>query len=377
MFIRVHHNSFGIAAMKKYCLICLLLILAHTVRAAMPADSAGQKKKLSLTPFPAFFISPENGVGYGALVVPVYNFGRDSLTRNSTGQLMGYYTTKKQSSLQFTYNIFTNRERYVLTGEAKYFDDAIFYYGIGNHNTLADSSLISYKFLTFQNRLLKQVIKYVFVGGQFQVNQIKEVSFKNPASRLQERPLDERDGSVIAGVGPALLIDNRDNPLNTSRGLYAELGVFFNTRALGSEFNFTRYQLDLRRFIALSSNQVLAFQGVGRLSSGRVPFQGMANLGGKTIMRGFYEGRFRDRQMVALQAEFRQHLFSRFGLVAFGSLGQVSNQLDNFELDHLKRSAGAGLRVMLNRREKLNIRIDYAIGSDEASGLYFSIGESF
>src|SRR5215217_566942 len=113
--------------MKKYYLVALLLLLLFTraAGAGMPADTTLQKKKLSLTPFPAFFITPENGVGYGALVIPVYNFGKDSLTRNSTGQVLAYYTTKKQSSLQFSYNIFTNREKYMFTGEAKYFNAPI------------------------------------------------------------------------------------------------------------------------------------------------------------------------------------------------------------------------------------------------------------
>jgi hypothetical protein len=377
LFIPVKRNAFKITDMKKYYLIGLLLLCTHAAWASMPADTTVQKKKLSWTPFPAFFVSPENGVGFGGLVVPVYNFGKDSLTRNSTGQLLAYYTTKKQSSLQLTYNIFTNREKYVFTGEAKYFDAPIFYYGIGNRNELSDSSLVSYKFLSFQNRFLKQVIKYVFVGGQFQVNHIGDATFKNPESKLKERPLDERDGSLLAGVGPALLVDNRNNPLNSSQGVYAELGMFFNAKALGGEFNFTRYNLDLRRFISLSNKQVLAFQGVGKFSAGRVPFREMANLGGDRIMRGFYDGRFRDRQMAALQAEFRQHLVSRIGMVAFASLGQVSERMDNFAFDNLKRAAGAGLRIMLNRQEKLNIRIDYAIGSDKARGLYFAIGEAF
>jgi outer membrane protein assembly factor BamA len=363
--------------MKKIYLVCLLLVITQAARAAMPADTTRQQKKLSLTPFPAFFITPEEGVGFGGLVVPVYNFGRDSLTRNSTGQLLAYYTTKKQSSLQLTYNIFTNRERYMLTGEVKFFDAPIFYYGIGNENDLSDSSLISYKTLNVQNRWVKQVIKYVFVGGQFQVNHITDASSRNPASKLQDRPLQERDGSTLAGLGPALVVDNRDNPLNSRSGIYAELGVFINRRTWGSEFNFTRYQLDIRRFLALNDRQVLAIQGLGKFSTGRVPFQGMANLGGHRIMRAFYDGRFRDRQMAALQAEFRQHVYGRIGLVAFASVGQVGDRLDSFGFGRLKRAAGGGLRLMLNRREKLNIRIDYAIGSDKASGLYFNIGEAF
>lgn len=363
--------------MKKCYLILSLLLCMQAAWAAMPADTTVQKKKLSLTPFPAFFVAPENGVGFGALVVPVYNFGKDSLTRNSTGQVLAYYTTKKQSSLQLTYNIFTNMERYVLTGEVKYFDAPIYYYGIGKRNTLSDSSLIDYKLLTLQNRWLKQVIKYVFVGGQFQVSRTTAVSSKNLDSKIYDRPLDEQDGYLVAGMGPAILVDNRDNPLNTRRGMYAELGMMHYAPALGSNFKFTRYQADLRRFLALSDKQVLALHGLARFSAGRVPYRDMANMGGDRIMRGFYEGRFRDRQLAALQAEFRQHLIWRLGLVAFASLGQVADEVNHLNLNDLKTAAGGGLRLMLNRQERLNIRIDYARGSDKASGLYFAIGEAF
>lgn len=343
----------------------------------LPADSTHHKKKLSLTPFPAFFVAPENGVGYGALVVPVYNFGYDSLTRDSSGQLLGYLTTKKQSSLQLSYNIYTNQERYVITGEAKYFDYPIYYYGIGNENEKSDSSLITYKLINFQNRLLKQVKKSVFVGGQFQVNRLKDLSFKNPDSKIKERAADELDGSVISGIGPALLFDNRDNPLNTRQGIYAEFGTFFYRKSLGSEFNFDRYVLDVRKFIPLSDFQVLAFHGLGRFSGGRVPFREMAQLGNDKIMRGFYEGRFRDRQLVAIQSEYRHQVFSRVGFVLFGGVGKVGNQLNNLNLSGLKYGGGGGLRLMLNRKEKLNIRIDYAVGTNQSSGLYFAIGEAF
>jgi len=367
-----------ISPMKKEVILCLFLLsFSFWSMGAIVPDSTGQKKRLSLTPFPAFFVSPENGVGYGALVVPVYNFGPDSLTRSSNGQLLGYLTTKKQSSLQLTYNIYTNQERYVISGEAKYFNYPIYYYGIGNQNVPSDSSLISYKFLNFQTRILRQVRKYVFVGGQFQVNRLRDLTYKNPNSRIKDRPAGELDGSVIAGIGPALLFDNRDNPLNTRQGLYAEFGAYFNRKGLGSEFSFNRYVLDVRRFWPLSDHQVLALQGLGRFSSGQVPFREMALLGSTRIMRGFYEGRFRDRQLLALQGEYRHQVFSRLGFVLFGSTGRVSNQIKDMGISAMKYAGGGGLRLMLNRKEKLNIRIDYAIGTDKSSGLYFEIGEAF
>jgi outer membrane protein assembly factor BamA len=335
------------------------------------------KKKLSLTPFPALFSTPETGIGFGALVVPVYNFGSDSLTRNSNGQLLAYYTTKKQSSVQLTYTVYTNLERYVVIGEASYYDFPILYYGVGNHNTLQDSSLISYKMLLFQNRVLKQIKRHVFLGGQYQLIRVKNVEFKNPQSKIQERSPDELDGSLVSGLGPSFLIDSRDNPLNAKKGWYLDAGVYLNQKGLGSEFNFTRYTVDVRKYLPLKENQVLALQAIGKFSTGTVPFREMALLGGGRMMRGFYEGRFRDRQLLAMQAEYRYQLFSRVGLVAFGSLGEVGHSGKNLGISELKPAAGGGVRLMLNRKEKLNIRIDYAVGSDKASGFYFAIGEAF
>ena len=364
--------------MKNLYLICLFLVISiFQSRGAVLADSTQIKKKVSLTPFPALFSTPETGIGYGALVIPVYNFGQDSLTRNSNGQLLAYYTQKKQAAVQFTYTIFTNAERYNISGDISYYDFAILYYGTGNKNTLADSSLISYKLLFFQNRVLRKIKNHVFLGAQVQVNQIKDLEFKNQDSKLRQRPTEELNGSVASGLGPAFLFDSRNNPLNTTRGLYLEAGTLFNHRILGSEFNFTRYTLDIRKFLPLSTHQVLAFQGVGTFSSGKVPFREMAMLGGGKIMRGFYFGRFRDRQLVALQSEYRHQLFNRLGLVAFASAGKVGHQGTDLGLTQVKCAAGAGLRLMLNRKERLNIRIDYAVGTDKANGFYFAIGEAF
>lgn len=362
---------------KLYFISIFLLHFSPFTHAAVESDSTVAKKKLSLTPFPALFSTPETGIGYGALVVPVYNFGSDSLTRSSNGQLLAYYTQKKQSSVQLTYNIYTNHERFNITGAANYYDWPILYYGTGNSNSLSDSSLVTYKLLLFQNRVLKKIKNFVFAGGQYQLTRITDVDYKNALSKIKERDAQELDGSTTSGLGPALLYDSRDNPLNTTNGWYAEIGTFFNRKALGSEFNFTRYTVDVRRFIPLSAKQVVAFQGLGKFSTGQVPFREMALLGGGRTMRGFYEGRFRDRQLLAAQGEYRHQLFSRVGFVVFGSLGQVGNNGQDLDITSIKRAAGGGIRLMLNRKQRLNIRIDYAIGSDKAKGLYFDIGEAF
>ncbi|GEO05339.1 membrane protein [Adhaeribacter aerolatus] len=364
------------------CFLCLLQVNGWA--AGAPVDSLQHRKKLSLTPFPALFSSPETGLGYGALVVPVYNFGNDSLTRSSNGQLLAYRTQKKQSSVQLTYNIYTNHEKFIVLGNANYFNFPIQYYGTGNQNNQVDDyTILDYKMLYSQNRVLRQVKRYFFAGGLYHLNKVYDIKSDDPLSKIYERPANELDGVITSGLGPALLYDSRDNPLNSRTGIYAAYSTMFSNKSLGSEFNFVRHALDVRKFIPLRASQVLALQGLGKFHSGQVPFRELALMGGGGGgaeiggMRGFYEGRYRDRQMVALQAEFRQQVFSRVGFVVFAGAGEVSNKLSNFNTSNLRSAAGGGIRLMLNKKERLNIRIDYAVGSHGASGLYFDIGEDF
>ncbi|KAA9331218.1 BamA/TamA family outer membrane protein [Adhaeribacter soli] len=368
------------AAMLKTVSLLTILLLAGVSRAFAIADTlqtAKPEKKLSLTPFPALFSSPETGFGYGALVVPVYNFGSDSLTRNSTGQLLVYYTTKKQASAQLSYTIYTSRERFAILGETNYFDAPIFYYGTGNTNRETQKSLISYKLLYTQNRLVKQLQKNLFLGGQFQVIRVGKAEFDSEESLLNERPAGELNGYTVVGIGPAFLFDSRDNSINAARGSYLEIGSFFNRKSIGSEFSFNRNTIDLRKYFPLSDRQVVAIQGKGVFEAGDAPFRELAYFGGHRNLRGFYEGRFRDKQMLQTQAEYRLQVLKRHGLVLFGAAGQVGEKLSGFGLNKTKTAGGLGYRFMLNTNEKINIRIDYAVGSGGTSGLYFAIGEAF
>ncbi len=61
----------------------------------------------------------------------------------------------------------------------------------------------------------------------------------------------------------------------------------------------------------------------------------------------------------------------------FGGLGQVGNTLSDFGRGGIKAAGGAGLRFRFNRRDRLNVRLDYGVGRGGSSGVYFSIGEAF
>ena len=99
-------------------------------------------------------------------------------------------------------------------------------------------------------------------------------------------------------------------------------------------------------------------------------------MGGNQIMRGYYQGRFRDNNQVALQAEYRRQVIPWLGFVLFGSVGDVAASVDRFDLGDFKAAGGAGVRLMIDKKDRINIRFDYGLGRD-TSGFYFAFAESF
>ncbi|SHJ84102.1 Surface antigen [Hymenobacter daecheongensis DSM 21074] len=357
-------------------------------------DDPRRDKRPSFIPVPIAFYQQETGFAGGVAILPVWRFGQDTAVRKSNARLIGWISEKKQTTLQLTHNIFTPEEKFFLSGELSYYDLAFKYYGIGNETRKSDEVTIKYPLIVFDEKVLKKVAPNLFVGLRYRLTDLGDVELKdggesgNAAKVYDPLPLEQRNGTTSSGLGPALLFDNRDNVLATYRGNFVDAHVLFNGSALGSDDQFTRYQLDARHFRPLfgSTNTILAAQFMGQYHSGDVPFRelgGMgATLGGAAynnayLMRGIYEARFRDRQFTTVQAEIRQKLFWRIDGAVFGAVGQVGRNLSDYSLDGTKVAAGFGGRFRFNRRDRLNIRLDYGVGSGGNSGIIFAVGEAF
>jgi hypothetical protein len=85
--------------------------------------------------------------------------------------------------------------------------------------------------------------------------------------------------------------------------------------------------------------------------------------------------------MFATQAEYRLNIPSksfigRFGVVAFGGVGGVSEQFSDIDWEDLLPAGGGGIRFRLTKKDHVNFRVDYGIGK---VGHTFSmgIGEAF
>ncbi|MCZ6694767.1 MAG: BamA/TamA family outer membrane protein [Bacteroidetes bacterium] len=343
-----------------------------------PADSIGKEKKGGWVALPVISYSPETKLGLGALGMRLFKFNwSDTTTRTSNVQTYLIFTTAGQLLFSPTYFIFTNNEKYFINGNIAIFKFPEFYYGVGNDLPESNEEEVNYNLIRWENQLLRKLSKVHFGGLQIryfnQYNVIRE-----EGGLLDSTQVAGFNGSVVAGLGPVLLYDSRDNVVNASKGFFLELSATFHGHYFGGEYNFQRYRIDVRKFLPLNPDRshVLAFQFLGNFVVGEAPFKQLSELGGDEIMRGYYRGRYRDQHLLAVQSEFRFTLWRFIGMVVFAGVGDVANNVGDFNFADIKPSFGVGLRVMVNKKEKVNIRADLGFGKD-SSGFYLDITEAF
>lgn len=124
---------------------------------------------------------------------------------------------------------------------------------------------------------------------------------------------------------------------------------------------------------------VLAVELYTRLSWQDAPPLETSSLGGDVLLRGFPEGRFRNKYTFFTQVEYRWQALDRLGFVGFAGMGDVFNNVNQIAWNRMKYSLGTGIRLKIVKSENLNIRFDYAFGFGTAKDQNFILGiaESF
>lgn len=185
-------------------------------------------------------------------------------------------------------------------------------------------------------------------------------------------------GSRTVGAGLIVRHDRRNSNITPTKHHYAEIALMAYPGALGTDYAYAALLADARKYIGFGTDgtSVLALQGVVRLTEGDPAFTELSTMGGESISRGYYMGRYRAQNSAQVQLEFRQHLVGRFGFTAFAAGGDVWNQFGTISAERVKFSAGAGLRLNVNRQETTHLRADFGIGKN-TTGFYLSFGEAF
>lgn len=177
------------------------------------------------------------------------------------------------------------------------------------------------------------------------------------------------------GAGISLVYDSRDVITNPHKGVYLNLSQYFRPAFIGNEYAFSTTDLHASAYTKVWKGGIIAGDLRGTLNFGNPSWGMMALLGSSYSMRGYYEGRYRDKHKIEIQVELRQHLWGRNSMVIWAGAGTVFNKFSAIQADRLLPNFGIGYRWEF--KKDVNIRLDYGIGKSGQSGFIFNINEAF
>jgi hypothetical protein len=335
-----------------------------------------QDEGFSVVPIP--IVQPVTQEGGGLALAYKYHTGTQNQKNSSSSMTAvgGFLTSNRSWGVGIAQKLFFKEDAWRVRMAGSYADIRYNYYGIG---TAAGESNISvlmqqkgfgvigeamYRFdgLWYGGALYR----YINSDSSFRPNPQFNLAFINP------RDLDLRTGAL----GPRVMRDSRSDTDYPRSGSLFDARVGFNDPALASDVAYQTYDISYSKYISTASNQVLAVRGAGCYVSGDVPFFDLCLLSASENLRGYRASRYRDRSMVASQAEYRWEAWRRLGFVAFGGAGVMGPKPSDFIWDNVLPGGGAGVRYRFTRESHVNVRFDYSWGKSSHQA-YFFIGEAF
>ena len=344
---------------------------------AVQRDTTLYPAKAIFTPVVSF--APETNLSIGIGMKGLFKMkGSGPETRTSNIPLSAQYTIENKYLFFSGFEVFFPQERYMITGNLRFQSFPSLYFGIGPDTPKENEEKFSYRQILIEPIFLKQVlIRHMFLGAGIRYNRISKVEPELDGLLINSDQPGSL-GSNSVGLQLAMVYDSRDNLLNAQEGMYIEFTHGFYGKALGGTQKYELTRFDLRFFKKAFNNpkSIVGFQFISHFSNGNTPLQELGRLGGNEIMRGYFEGRYTDRHLIATQVEWRQKLSRLWGVVAFAGVGGVAPTIDKFSIANARPSAGVGVRFLVDSHENLNLRLDFGFGQEKMN-YYFKIAEAF
>jgi outer membrane protein assembly factor BamA len=363
----------------KETLVIISLLFPYFLWSQSPQDTTHQPfiKKSSLIVLPVAFYTPETRLGGGLATIFAFRFrGEGTDTKSSQTQFGAAYTLENQLLLYLPFQIYFQNESYFVYGELGYYNFVYQFFGIGNETQQEDQEAYFAKFPRLRLNFLKKIAPTFYLGGRYWYDNY-QITKTAPEGIIETQDIPGQEGGIISGLGLIGNLDSRDEVFYPTEGTWLEASFFINQKFLGSDFNYTRLTADFSHYFALGKRQIIAANFFSDFIFGNAPFQQLALIGGPKKMRGYFEGRFRDKKLIMIQGEYRKSIFKRFGFVGFAGVGSVGSTFSELAEAKVRWSFGGGLRFQLSKTDKINLRLDF--GFDEFLDWYpyLTVNEAF
>jgi len=373
--------------------------------------------KFYISAFPFIGYNPALGLCAGATINPAIYFGDISKTPISAFAINVNITTKLQVLLSFRSSVFTRNADLFLKGDWRFYFYSQPTYGLGSDIVGADSSNwiihtgdvgysvtnvaepMKFFYVRLYETVNKRLVGHFYLGVGYHldsyfkiVDQYTDTTVK--PVRISQHYLYSKEYGfnpeqyTTSGLVLSILYDSRDNSIRPTRGIYACLTPRFNFTFLGSTKNSIAVHVEFKSFIGLSRKNpahLIAFWFQGYfLLGGKSGYLDLPAIGWDTYGRtgrGYVQGRIRGINFLYGEAEYRFPI-SKYTRILSGVvfINATTCDSDNKEVslfEYIAPAAGAGLRVMLNKKSLSNLTIDLGFGLNGSKGLFLNVNETF
>lgn len=337
------------------------------------ANKTDYSKKFDFSIIGGPHYSTDTKLGLGLVAAGLYRTDRnDTILPPSNMSLFGDVSTVGFYMLGVRGLHIFPHDRYRLDYTLYFYSFPCKYWGIGyaNGNNDANETEMNRWQAQAKASFMFRVAPSTYIGPMLTFDFIEGKNIKNP-ELLEGMDRITRN----TGVGLTFVYDSRDVTTNPKRGFYVNLSQCFRPKFMGNDYAFSTTDLRFNAYRRVWKGGIIATDLRSQLNFGNPSWGMMALLGNSYSMRGYYEGRYRDKHKIEAQVELRQHVWKRNSVVAWVGAGTVFNKFSAMRMGHVLPNFGIGYRWEF--KKDVNVRLDYGFGKSGQSGFIFNINEAF
>jgi hypothetical protein len=330
-----------------------------------------------ILPVPIYSYSTEAGNIFGLAKFNLFRLSKkDTISNPSKLSGVVTFSTEGRINASVATELVLKEKKYIILSYINYKKTPEFLFGIGNDVSRDNMEEVSTERIKFLATPLIRVYKEFYAGIIIDISNYFNVDVDS-TSFLVKQKIPGTEGGPSNGLGLALSYDNRSSRYNPQGGAFILSSLAWHPTFIGSDYQFSKFQLDIRKYFNPWLKHVIAIQGTTTSVSGTAPFYELALMGGDSRMRGYYEGAYRDKVLVDGQLEYRAPIWNIFGATAWIGTGRVASSYSDLSLEGFHLSYGFGIRIRVDSKNNTNLRLDFGFGPNNIKGTYINFAEAF
>ena len=343
------------------------------------------KKRVSYSIMP---VSGTNSSGNKILVSSIsaaFILGSEDSTNVSSVYVLPYTDFYENIGVGTKVNLWTPSNKWNIPAEFRVSSLVQYTYGLGSSTNKSDEFKLNYDNVRLYFSGNRKLVEHLYMGAGINYDRYYNVSQQSAPtspSAFEKYGIGTGETSFSTGLTFNVLVDTRKNSINPDNGNYFSFVYRANPPFLTNDNSWSSVYLDYRRYLSLDPHKrkILTFWSYYWGTLGEVPY---FNLPGTQLEfgtrsgRGYGQGRFRGKQMLYFETEYRFDITNNglLGAVLFCNVQSLTESTTN-RFQYVNPAGGFGARIKFNKESSTNLTLDFAIGK-QSFNFYIGLGEFF